>query len=279
MPELPEVEAIARTLRPLVRGQRIRSVQVFHPIATRPQKPRQFVKLAQGRRIRDVGRHGKYLFLELDRGLIEIHFKLDGRLLWFSAPKDLAERASHSDESVHVDVALELARGVLGFADQRHFGRMHGWESDEECTPLQNLGVDALSREFTVEFLQTKLKASRLPVKQFLLNQAWVAGIGNIYSGEALWHARLDPRRRAKTLRAKEAVQLHKAIVSVLERALECCLHPAPVFCDPKWWFQGIEKILRTYQREGLPCKRCRRPIQRLEQGGRSTYFCGYCQR
>jgi formamidopyrimidine-DNA glycosylase len=279
MPELPEVEAIARTLRPLVRGQRIRCVHVLHPIATGPQKPAQFVKLCQGRRIRDVRRHGKYLFLELDRGLIEIHFKLDGQLIWFSSAKDLAERANRRDESVHVDVALEFARGVLGFADQRHFGRMHGWESEKECAPLRKLGVDALSREFTVDFLKTKLKASRLPLKQFLLNQAWVAGIGNIYSAEALWHASLDPRRSAKTLSAKETAQLHKAIVSVLQRALECCLHPAPVFRDPKWWFEGIDKILRTYQREGLPCKRCGRPIQRLEQGGRSTYLCAYCQR
>jgi formamidopyrimidine-DNA glycosylase len=279
MPELPEVEAIARTLRPLVRGQRIRCVHVFHPIATRPQTVAQFVKLCQGRRIRDVRRHGKYLFLELDRGLIEIHFKLDGQLIWFSGAKDLLRRANRGEEGVHVDLALEFPRGVLGFADQRHFGRMHGWESVEECAPLRKLGLDALSREFTGEFLRTKLRMSRLPLKQFLLNQAWVAGIGNIYSGEAMWHAKLDPRRTAKTLSAKEAAQLHKAIVSVLKRALECCLHPAPMFGDPQWWFQGIDKILRTYQREGLPCKRCGRSIQRLEQGGRSTYFCGYCQR
>jgi formamidopyrimidine-DNA glycosylase len=263
----------------LVRGQRIRCVHVFHPIATRPQLPRQFVKLIHGRRIRGVRRHGKYLFLELDRGLIEMHFKLDGQLVWFSDAKELAERANHGEERVHVDVALELAQGVLGFADGRHFGRVHGWESVKQCVPLRQLGVDALAPDFSAALLKAKLKASRLPIKQFLLNQSRVAGIGNIYSGEALWHAKLDPRRLAKTLRPKEGAKLHKAIVSVLERALECCLNPAPVFRDPKWWFQGLEKILRTYRREGLPCRRCGRPIQRLKQGGRSTYFCSHCQR
>ena len=279
MPELPEVEAIARTLRPLVRGQRIRCVHVFHPIAVRPQAPVQLAKLSQGRRVRDVWRRGKYLLLQLDRGLIELHFRLDGQLIWFSSPKDLLERATRASEGVHVDVALEFGKGVLGFADGRHFGRFHAWDSLEACVPLNQLGVDALSREFTTDLLRTKLKVSRRPVKEFLLDQTRIAGIGNIYSGEALWHAGLDPRRAANSLNGKESAKLHKAIVSVLRRALECCLDPAPVFCDPQWWFQGLEKILRTYQREGLPCKRCGRRIQRIEQGGRSTYCCLHCQK
>jgi formamidopyrimidine-DNA glycosylase len=279
MPELPEVEAIARTLRPLVRGQRIRCVHVFHPIVTRPQSPAQIVYLCQGQHVRQVWRRGKYLFLELDHGLIEMHFRFDGRLIWFSSAKDLLERANRATDGVHVDVAFEFAKGVLGVADGRHFGRVHGWESPEGCLPLSRLGVDALSREFTAELLEKKLKASKRPVKEFLLDQTHVAGIGNIYSCETLWHARLDPRRAARSLKRKESARLHKAIVSVLRRALECCLHPAPEFRDPQWWFQGIAKILRTYQREGLSCKRCGRQIQRIEQGGRSTYCCLHCQK
>ncbi len=279
MPELPEVEAIARTLLPLVRGQRIRCAHVIHAIATRPQPPAQLVKLSQGRRVRNVWRQGKYLFLELDPGLIEMHFRFDGQLIWFTSVKEFLERANRASEGVHVDVALEFGRGVLGFADQRHFGRFHGWESREACAPLKRLGVDAISREFTADFLRAKLKASMRPLKEFLLDQTRVAGIGNIYSCEALWQAKLDPRRAAHSLNGKEAARLHKAIVSVLKRALECCLDPAPVFRYPQWWFQGIEKLLRVYQRERLPCKRCGRSIQRKEQGGRSTYCCTQCQK
>jgi formamidopyrimidine-DNA glycosylase len=279
MPELPEVEAIARTLRPLVRGQRIRCVHVFHPIAARPQLPGELVKLCQGRSVQEVWRHGKYLFVELDRGLIEMHFRFDGHLIWFSGPKDLLGRANRKVDGVHVDVAFEFTTGVLGFADGRHLGRVHGWQSRELCAPLRRLGVDALSREFTARFLSKKLEASKRPVKEFLLDQARVAGIGNIYSCEALWQAKIDPRRAANSLNGKEAAKLHKAIVSVLQRALECCLEPAPELRDPEWWFQGIEKILRAYQRKGLSCKRCGHQIQRIEQGGRSTYFCGNCQK
>ena len=279
MPELPEVEAIARALRPLVRGQRIRCAHVFHAIATRPQPASQLARLLEGQRIRDVRRKGKYLFLELGRGLIEIHFRFDGRLLWFPSAKKMLELANREVAGVHVDAALELGKGVLGFADGRHFGRIHAWERAEACAPLERLGVDALSREFSAELLDSTLKKSKRPIKEFLLDQTKIAGIGNIYSSEALWHARLDPRRRANSLSKIESGRLHKAIVSVLKRALECCLHPAPDFRDPEWWFQGLEKILRTYQREALPCKRCGNQIQRIEQGGRSTYCCLNCQK
>jgi formamidopyrimidine-DNA glycosylase len=279
MPELPEVEAVVRTLRPLVQGRGIRCVHVFHPIATKPQAASHVTRQAQGRRIRMVDRKGKYVLLVLDRGLLTMHFRLDGQLLWFSNDKELMKRANQSEIAVHVDVAFELDRGVLGFADRRHFGRVHVWESADACPGLRVMGIDALSRDFTSSRFTELLSASKRPLKDFLLDQARVAGIGNIYSCESLWHARLDPRRRANTLNPGEARRLHKAIVSVLARALECCLHPAPDFRDPEWWFQGLENILRAYGREGKPCRRCGEPIRRIAQGGRSTYCCGRCQK
>ena len=278
MPELPEVEAVVRTLRPLVQGRRIRCVHVLHSIATKPQAASHIARHSQGRRIHAVKRQGKYVLLDLDRGLLTMHFKLDGQLLWFANAKELLKRANQSENGVHVDVALELDRGVLGFADRRHFGRVHSWESAEDCPGLAVLGIDALSRDFTPARLAQLLAASKRPLKDFLLDQSHVTGIGNIYSCESLWRARLDPRRRADTLKPQQARRLHKAIVSVLSRALECCLHPAPDFRDPQWWFQGLEKILRAYGREGKPCRRCGEPIRRIAQGGRSTYCCERCQ-
>src|SRR5260370_21124351 len=251
MPELPEVEAVVRTLRPLVVRRRIRCVHVFHAIATKPQAPSRVARAAEGRRIRSVDRKGKYVLLALDRGLLTLHFRLDGQLLWFSNAKELLERANQAENGVHVDVALELDKGVLGFADRRHFGRVHVWESADDCPGLGGLGIDALSRAFTASRLTQLLAASKRPLKDFLLDQGRFAAIGNIYSCESLWRARLDPRRRANTLKPQEARHLHKAIVSVLARALECCLHPAPNFRDPEWWFQGLESILRVHVRGG----------------------------
>ena len=135
-----------------------------------------------------------------------------------------------------------------------------------------------MSKEFSVAYLTDILAASKRPLKEFLLDQTKVAGIGNIYSCESLWQAKLDPRRLAASLKPEEARRLHKAIVSVLARALECCLHPAPNFRDPQWWFEGLEKIVRVYGREARPCHRCGEAVQRIAQSGRSTYCCVRCQ-
>src|SRR6267154_2798347 len=121
MPELPEVEAVVRTLRPLAQGRRIRCVHVFHPIATKPQSASRIALQAQGRRIRIVDRKGKYVLLVLDRGLLTMHFRLDGQLLWFSNGKELLKLANQAENGVHVDVAFELDKGVLGFADRRYW--------------------------------------------------------------------------------------------------------------------------------------------------------------
>jgi len=172
MPELPEVEAVVRTLRPIVQGRRIRRVHVFHLIATRPQTPTRVARQAKGSRIRIVDRKGKYLLLILDSGLLTMHFRLDGQLLWFSDFKELMERANHGKSGVHVDVALELDKGVLGFADRRHFGRVHTWKSADDCPGLSALGIDALSRDFTSRRLTGLLSASKRPLKDFLLDQS-----------------------------------------------------------------------------------------------------------
>jgi formamidopyrimidine-DNA glycosylase len=279
MPELPEVEAVARTLRPLVEGQQIRCVHVLHPIATKPQSPSELARTAEGQRIRAVKRLGKYLFLQLPTAIVTLHFKLDGQLLWFSNARQMLAAANVPESGVHVDVAFELDKGVLGFADGRHFGRVQTWKSQTACPALAGLGVDAISPDFTAPRFAELLAASKRALKDFLLDQSGVAGIGNIYSCESLWHAKLNPCRRANSLSPAESRRLHKAIVSVLARALECCLHPPPDFRDSEWWFQGLEKILRVYDREGEACRRCGNDIERIAQGGRSTYFCVYCQK
>jgi len=276
MPELPEVEAVARALRPIVAGRTIRRCRVIHPIAVRAssgrgaaQAARELERRLRGRRIAAVERRGKYLLLRVDNGFVVLHFRLDGQLIWFDSGR----------ASGHVDVLFDFGRDALGFVDRRHFGRVQWLTSPEDLRGIRSLGIDPLSPKFTSRKLHELLRASRRPLKLFLLEQNRLAGLGNIYSSESLWHARLDPRRRANRVSPAEARQLHKAIVAVLRRALECCLDPAPDFRDPNWWFQGLEKIIRVYGREGKPCRRCGAPVRRLEQGGRSSFWCSRCQR
>jgi formamidopyrimidine-DNA glycosylase len=216
-----------------------------------------------------VERRGKYLVLRLDAGCAVLHFKLDGQLVWFDNRR----------VDGHIDVALHFPHGTLGFVDRRHFGRVLWFREAEEVAGIRTLGPDPLSREFTLDYLLGQMRKSRRPMKLLLMDQTRVAGLGNIYASESLWRARISPRRLSQRVRVDEARRLHKAIVDLLRRALECCLNPAPDFRNPEWWFVGLERILGVYDREGRPCRRCRARIRRIEQGGRSSYYCPSCQR
>jgi formamidopyrimidine-DNA glycosylase len=276
MPELPEVEALARTVGPLVVGRKIVRSRVIHRIAVRPSSGRGAEKAARalqsevrGERINAVERRGKYLLLRLDHGWLALHFRLNGKVVWFD---------SH-EISGHVDVAFEFQRGTLGFVDGRHLGRVYWVKSPEAIPGIRALGVDPLSADFTVERLATILRSSGRPLKIALLDQEKIAGFGNIYSSEAMWKARVSPLRPADRLQAKELRRLYEAIVEIPGRAIECCLDPAPNLRDPKWWFASLDAIFRVYDREGEACRRCGQRIRRTRQGGRSTFWCPHCQR
>jgi formamidopyrimidine-DNA glycosylase len=267
------VESIRKTLKPLVEGKRIARVRVRHAIAVRPQTPAFLNRKLAGTHIRDVQRRGKYLLLALDAGWVTLHFKFDGQLLWFDRPADTLKR------DVHWDVAFDLAGATLAFVDRRHLGRVQWLAKPEDSAGIKALGIDALSPEFTALRFIEICRERRRPIKLLLMDQTRIAGVGNIYSAESLWRARLSPFRRSDRFAKAESRRLHKAVVSVLQRALEYCLNPSPDFRNPQWWFSGLEKMLRVYDREGLPCRRCGTKIRRVEQGGRSTYFCPHCQR
>jgi formamidopyrimidine-DNA glycosylase len=155
-------------------------------------------------------------------------------LVWFSNAKELLKRANRgTEDGVHIDLALELTKGVLGFADVRHFGRAHAWKSERECVPLQKLGVDALSPEFAAKFLTARLATSRRSLKEFLLDQTRIAGFGNIYFCEALWHAALNPRRKlTERHRMRETPQSNCVRSTACFRML---LTPGAVFREPDW--------------------------------------------
>lgn len=269
MPELPEVEAIARLLLPLVRGRRIRRCRVIHPVVVGGPAAVRAAQRVAGRRVTGVERRGKYLLLLLDRGCLAMHFRLSGQVVWYDPRRP----------PPHVDVALDFPAGTLGFVDPRHLGKFRWLPRPGALPGIAAMGVDPLSRDFNVKRLAALLHSSRRPVKLLLMDQNKIAGLGNIWSCEALWRARIDPRRPAARLTPAETRRLTLAIVAVLRRALKSCLDPAPDFRDPDWWFQGADRFLRVYDREGRPCRRCGARIRRIRQGGRSTYFCGGCQR
>ena len=274
MPEAPEVEAVARALRPLVCGRKIRSCHIVHAAVVPAAQRNSLARQLRDATILGVERRGKYLRLPLSRGCLIFHFRFDGRLLWFDDGNK-----TPTPPNIHVDVLFHLDRGALAFVDPRHLGRVEWRTAPNEIAGIASLGPDALSPRFSAATLADILSRSDRPVKIALIDQSRIAGIGNIYSSESLWRARIDPRRAANSLRAAEIRRLHKAVVSVLRRALECCRNPVPDFRDPNWWFAGLDRILAVYGREGKPCRRCGRAIRRIAQAQRSTFYCPDCQK
>ena len=269
MPELPEVETIVRELRPHILGRTIRDVSVdwariiAHPL----EDIAGFSRGLRGRRIECVWRRSKYVVLGLDNGWsLIVHLRMSGRLLL--APQGRPE---------HLRILLTLSTGTLHFYCQRKFGRV--WLVEDPQVVLGELGPEPLSDAFTLAQFTALLRRRRGMLKPLLLNQRFIAGLGNIYADEALFSAGLHPQRAADSLSTADAAHLHRAIQSVLREAIE---HHGTtfdgIFVRPQGEEGRQQEGLSVYQQTGLPCLRCGTPIKRTVIGGRGTHFCPQCQ-
>jgi formamidopyrimidine-DNA glycosylase len=270
MPELPEVETIRADLRGRILGDRITGVEVNWSRSIAEPAPAEFAEGVAGRTIEDVGRHGKFLLIRLSGGLhLVVHLRMTGQLLVRNAD-DPPEKYGR--------VILCLASGrELRFADLRKFARM--WLVDDEGlrAVLGNLGPDALDRALAENF-EELFAERRGSLKALLLNQAFVAGLGNIYADEVLHRARLHPLRRAESLTPVEVQQLKQAIDDVLAAAIA---NRGTTFSDYRdaSGSKGRNQLdLAVYGRTGKPCPRCETPIERTRVSQRSTHFCPRCQ-
>jgi formamidopyrimidine-DNA glycosylase len=274
VPELPEVETVVRGLRAAgVQGARIGDVQVRWPASVLPSPPI-FAAALRGRRIARLRRRAKYIVAELDdgRGLL-IHLRMTGKLILAAAGGE--------DEAPHDRVIITLDDGRrLHFNDTRKFGRLYLVDSPARL--LAPLGPEPLEASFTPAVLRARLQGRRSALKTLLLDQRRLAGLGNIYTDEALWAARLHPLRRAGSLSPAEARRLHAAIRETLARAIR---HGGTTLGDGAANFRGVAGrrgrhagLLRVFRRHGRPCPRCGEIIRRLLVGGRATHVCPRCQ-
>jgi formamidopyrimidine-DNA glycosylase len=306
MPELPEVETIARDLRGLVTGSRIVGARSNWPKTLRSHEPYAFAAAVSGREIVGIGRRGKQLLVMLGPvpaaspaggpkpgprarsasidpdpagpAVLTFHLKMTGQL--FVVP-------TGTPQDNHVHVALELADGrELRFRDMRKFGRIGLYRRDPEtgvppkgeADGVLPRGAEPLSDEFTLELLFGMLGSRRGRLKTLLMNQDFLAGVGNIYADEALWKARLHPLRVARSLRPHEMRRLYGALLDVLSEAVALRGSSVDDYTAPEG-DGSMQEHLTVYQRAGEPCLRCGRPVRRIVVGGRSTHFCGWCQR
>jgi formamidopyrimidine-DNA glycosylase len=272
LPELPEVETIRRDLLPRVVGRTIAEVRVI-PGSERliqAPSPEELCRSLAGRRIENLSRHGKYLFFRLGDGRhLVVHLGMTGALLHRSsdAPRDAYER-----------IIFELDdKSELRYTDLRKFGAL---SLVGNLGPLRaRLGPDALADGFSAEALRSTIERRRAPIKAVMMDQAAVAGLGNIYSEEALFRARIRPQRAAYRLRKKEVARLHEAIGQVLHEAMGHRGSSFRDYVDADGREGQHQWHVRVYRRTDEPCYTCGRPIKRIVVGGRSTHFCPRCQK
>ena len=270
MPELPEVETVARGLRAVV-GRRFVGVEVLWDRTIAEPSAAAFVERLVGRRIEATGRRGKWIVVDLTGGdTLLVHLRMTGRLL-----------IEPSDAPVdrHARVLFTLDGGQrIRFSDQRKFGRMV--LTDDPSQVLGDLGPEPLGDDFTAEQFREMMARRRGRIKPLLLNQRFLAGLGNIYVDEALWRAGIHPLRCADTLQAPEIDRLHTAIQAVLRQALAS---GGTTLDDTQYVGADGEpgafaQQLRIYGRAEEPCQRCGTTIERIRVGQRGTRFCPVCQ-
>ena len=270
MPELPEVETIVRGLRGKIVGRTIEHAEIRLPkIALAPPRVR-FAGAVAGERIAGVRRRGKYAILELGSGrALVTSLRMTGRLV---------VAADGAAELPGTHVVLHFAGGGrLRFSDVRTFGRMRLVDPGEPWD--RELGVEPLSTGFTHEAFIGMLSGRTTPVKALLLDQRRIAGIGNIYACEALWEARIRPSRPSRSLSKPAICRLRRAIVEILQRAVDLRGTSVDDYVDADGLQGGFQNNLSVYGRDGRPCPRCGARIVRTVLSQRGTWWCRRCQR
>jgi formamidopyrimidine-DNA glycosylase len=262
MPELPEVETVVRTLAPKLTGRRIVDAQFLSRHVVRQKFPA-LRKRVRGQLVKSVERHGKFIVLTLDRGVLVIHLGMTGKLLLDSEPGPYAR------------AIFELDRGLLVYDDIRHFGRIEWSATLPERAAA--LGPDAL--HISIEDFLKLLKTRRSGIKPLLLNQRFLRGMGNIYTDEALFEARIHPRAIAATLSRQRAARLHRAMVDILTTAIHLKGSSISDYVDADGEKGSFQLQHQVYGRAGEPCPTCETPIRRIVVGQRGTHYCPKCQR
>ncbi len=274
MPELPEVETVCRGLAVELVGRQLARVLVRRA-GLRFPFPKNMARRLTGRTVIRIRRRAKYILIELDDGAtLLVHLGMSGRMYIQHPPGKPAEAHDH--------VVLTTDAGtIVTFNDARRFGMMDLVDPAELETHklLRDLGPEPLGNEFSGPVLSAALAGKRTPIKAALLDQTVVAGLGNIYVSEALFRAGISPKRLAHSVAGARAERLVPQIKAVLNEAIAAGGSSLRDYVQASGELGYFQASFRVYDREGAPCPTCGRAVRRIVQSGRSTFYCGHCQR
>jgi formamidopyrimidine-DNA glycosylase len=276
MPELPEVELVAQSLNKLVSGRKIAAAELLREKLAPTNPPQDFAARLKNSTIERVGRRGKHVLVHFDSNqILLVHLRMTGRFMLLTDERDLPKHA-HA-------VFYFTDENRLVFQDQRHFGMMKIVETSSLCETkeLKCLAPEPLSDEFSLEYFQRTLSTSKRSLKETLLDQTKVCGLGNIYAAEALFLSRVNPQTPANDLSTKRAKKLYEAVRFVLAESINhgSTMNINPENIDGSYYGGNYEGHWRVYAQEGKPCLSCNTHISRIVQGARSTFYCPKCQK
>ncbi len=289
MPELPEVETVKRGLEPVLKGRRIERVETRRA-GLRFPFPLDFSERLLGAKVQMLSRRAKYILAELDNGFsLIVHLGMTGRFTALS-PKGAANLgafyfeagAGEGADGPHDHVVITLEDGIrLVYSDPRRFGMMDVVETIHlgQHRLLKNLGVEPLGNELSAAYLAQKFKGKAAPMKAALLDQRIIAGLGNIYVCEALFRARVSPKRKAGSVKLEKLEELVRHIRDILNDAILAGGSTLQDFQAANGTKGEYQQRFQVYDREREPCSICAKPIKRLVQSGRSSFYCVYCQK
>ncbi len=276
MPELPEVELVAKSLSNVVTGAKILNSELRREKLVPETDSESFARIFRDSTIISVHRRGKHILIELSNGkTLIVHLRMSGRFLLLPLEAD-------DPKFSHAVFYLENDKKLI-FQDQRHFGFMKIVETKNlwEAKELSKLAPEPFSDEFSLEYLKEVLEKSQKSLKELLLDQTKVCGLGNIYAAEAMFLARLNPTVISHDVSKIKARRLHKYVIEVLRESIEysSTLNVDPENFEENYYGGGYESVWRVYNREGKACPNCKTRVKRIKQAGRSSYFCPRCQR
>lgn len=290
MPELPEVQTTVNFLNSKVLKRTFVDVWAdWQKTIKKPKNFSDFKKELKNKKIIKIWRRSKNIIFDLSEDYcLLVHQKMTGHLLvgkwnfenkkWTALKKDFLSEKINS--YIHVMFFLDNDK-MIAFSDARKFGKIELWKKEEllNSKELSSLGPEPLDKNFTFEKFQERIKNKKRNIKQLLMDQHIIAGIGNIYASESLWRAKINPQRTADSLKTEELEKLYFAIKKVLETSITLGGESFSDYRKPDGSKGGFDSERKVYKREGQKCQRCGRLIKRIVIGQRSTFFCSDCQK
>ncbi len=274
MPELPEVQTVVTGLNKMLRNKKIVNTHIYDEMVIGYPEKEDFISLSEGKKIKSLTRRGKYIIINFsdNEHKLVIHLRMSGKLLY---------KKRNDEKDKHTHVIFEFDDDTdLRFNNIRKFGRLYIITENEleEAGNLSNLGIEPLSDDFTLDLFEGMLDGRKGMIKPLIMNQEFIAGVGNIYADEALFMANIRPDRKANTLSEQEIEDLYNAIRKILKKGIKMGGTSVSDYVNALGKSGKFQHELNVYKKEGEKCEKCGEAIEKKKVSGRSARYCPNCQ-